>query len=188
MRLRRRDRRRDQRGAVLVEAAFVFPILVLLVFGVIEYGMTFKDSLTLSSSTRAGARTASSLARVDAYDTTTAAAIDVAMSAISNDAPQKLVIFKAVNGKPIGTVDACTSCLTFSWDQASHTWKKTGGSWLATSHNACVGTNGPPNEVGVYIKARHTFLTGLFGDGITLTDTTIMRFEPRTISEGCAAL
>jgi Flp pilus assembly protein TadG len=188
MRLRRRDQRRDQRGAVLVEAAFVFPILVLLVFGVIEYGMTFKDSLTLSSSTRAGVRTASSLARVDTYGADTVAAVSVAMEAISNDAPQTLVIFKAVNGKPMGTVDSCTSCLRYTWNQSTSAWGAPTGTWSALTHNACVGSNGPPDEVGVYIKARHTFLTGLFGDGITLTDTTIMRFEPRTISEGCAAL
>jgi Flp pilus assembly protein TadG len=42
---------------VLVEAAFVFPVFLLLLFGMIEFGFIFKDSLTLSSMVQTGART-----------------------------------------------------------------------------------------------------------------------------------
>ena len=35
------------------------PVVLLIVFGIIEFGLAFKDSLSVSSSTRAGARTAS---------------------------------------------------------------------------------------------------------------------------------
>jgi Flp pilus assembly protein TadG len=44
-------------GAVLVEAAFVFPVFLLLLFGMIEFGFIFRTSLTLSSMTQVGART-----------------------------------------------------------------------------------------------------------------------------------
>src|SRR3954453_3454683 len=54
-------KRRDQRGAALVEAAIIFIPLCIIVFGIIEYGFVFKDSLTLSSATRAGARAASAM-------------------------------------------------------------------------------------------------------------------------------
>jgi Flp pilus assembly protein TadG len=47
----------SERGAVLVEAAFVFPVFILLLFGMIEFGFVFKDSLTLSSMVQAGVRT-----------------------------------------------------------------------------------------------------------------------------------
>ncbi len=46
----------SERGAVLVEAAFVFPVFILLLFGMIEFGFVFKDSLTLSSMVQAGVR------------------------------------------------------------------------------------------------------------------------------------
>jgi hypothetical protein len=49
----------SERGAVLVEAAFVFPVFILLLFGMIEFGFIFKDSLTLSSMVQAAARTGS---------------------------------------------------------------------------------------------------------------------------------
>jgi hypothetical protein len=49
-------RRRDQRGAVLPEAAIVLPIVVLFVFGILEYGLFFRDSLTASNISRDAAR------------------------------------------------------------------------------------------------------------------------------------
>ncbi len=48
----------SERGAVLVEAAFVFPVFLLLLFGMIEFGFIFKDSQTLDNMTRAGVRVA----------------------------------------------------------------------------------------------------------------------------------
>ena len=45
-------------GAVLVEAAFVFPVFLLLLFGMIEFGFIFKDSQTFDNMTRAGVRVA----------------------------------------------------------------------------------------------------------------------------------
>jgi hypothetical protein len=49
-------RRRDQWGAVLPEAAIVLPIVALFVFGILEYGLFFRDSLTASNISRDGAR------------------------------------------------------------------------------------------------------------------------------------
>ncbi len=59
--LRKLHRRED--GAAAVEFALVLPVLVLLVFGIMEFGMTFRDTLTIASATRTGARTASALGR-----------------------------------------------------------------------------------------------------------------------------
>jgi Flp pilus assembly protein TadG len=47
----------SESGAVLVEAAFVFPVFLLLLFGMIEFGFIFRTSLTLSSMAQVGART-----------------------------------------------------------------------------------------------------------------------------------
>src|SRR5581483_11644424 len=50
---------RREQGAALLEFALVAPILLMLIFGAIEYGMFFKDYLTVSNTTRTGARVAS---------------------------------------------------------------------------------------------------------------------------------
>lgn len=57
--MRRLRRRRDERGAAAVEAALITPILVLLVFGIIEFSFVLRDYQVVSSDVRAGARIAS---------------------------------------------------------------------------------------------------------------------------------
>ena len=53
---RRRLRKRSERGAVAVEAALVTPILLILVFGIIEMGFLMKDDIALTSAVRNGGR------------------------------------------------------------------------------------------------------------------------------------
>jgi Flp pilus assembly protein TadG len=52
----RAARRRDESGAAAVEFALVVPFLLLIVFGIIVYGMVFAQSLSLSNSARQAAR------------------------------------------------------------------------------------------------------------------------------------
>src|SRR5437867_11354782 len=49
---------RDQRGQSMTEFALVLPILALLLFGVIQFGLVFNNYLTLTDAVRAGARKA----------------------------------------------------------------------------------------------------------------------------------
>ena len=53
---RPRDTRRGQRGAAAVEFALVMPILFLVMFGIIQYGLYFNDSLNTRQGVREGAR------------------------------------------------------------------------------------------------------------------------------------
>jgi Flp pilus assembly protein TadG len=52
----RRHRRDRSRGAVLIEAAILLPLLVLLTFGAVEYGLIFRDDLKITTAARSGAR------------------------------------------------------------------------------------------------------------------------------------
>ena len=47
---------KNQRGQTLTEFALVLPILALLLFGVIQFGITFNNYITLTDAVRAGAR------------------------------------------------------------------------------------------------------------------------------------
>src|SRR5438094_1149840 len=49
---------RDQRGQSMTEFALVLPILALLLFGVIQFGILFNNYVTLTDAVRAGARKA----------------------------------------------------------------------------------------------------------------------------------
>jgi Flp pilus assembly protein TadG len=48
--------RQDEHGASAVEFALVMPFLMLIIFGIIVYGMVFAQSLSLSNSARQAAR------------------------------------------------------------------------------------------------------------------------------------
>jgi Flp pilus assembly protein TadG len=49
---------REERGAAVVEFAFVIPVLAALVFGIIEFGFAFNSQLEIRSASREGARLA----------------------------------------------------------------------------------------------------------------------------------
>jgi Flp pilus assembly protein TadG len=57
--IRRPHRGRDQRGAVAVEFALIMPILLLLVFGIIEFGYMLNRSTVVNNASRDGARVGS---------------------------------------------------------------------------------------------------------------------------------
>src|SRR6478672_5618705 len=50
------ERAHGERGAVLVEFALVFPVLVMLLFGLLSGGMAWNQNLALSQGVRVGAR------------------------------------------------------------------------------------------------------------------------------------
>jgi Flp pilus assembly protein TadG len=47
---------KNERGQTLTEFAIVLPILALLLFGVIQFGVAFNNYITLTDAVRAGAR------------------------------------------------------------------------------------------------------------------------------------
>jgi Flp pilus assembly protein TadG len=47
-----------ERGQTIVEFAVVLPILAVLLFGIIQFGIAFNNYITLTDAARAGARTA----------------------------------------------------------------------------------------------------------------------------------
>ena len=61
----------SRRGAVMVEAAIVFPVLLLVTFGAIRYGWFFLKLQQITNTTRCGARTAA------LYNTTQSAVTEI---------------------------------------------------------------------------------------------------------------
>lgn len=55
---RHQERRSDERGQTLVEFAALLPVLCLLLFGIIQFGVVFHDYLTVTDASRVGARKA----------------------------------------------------------------------------------------------------------------------------------
>ena len=66
-RVSRRKRVRKARGAAVVEFAVVLPLLLTILFGIIEYGWVFMVRQTLQTAAREGARVAVLQTSVDPY-------------------------------------------------------------------------------------------------------------------------
>ena len=49
---------RTRSGQTMVEFTIVLPILLVVMFGIFQFGITFKDYVALTDAVRAGARTA----------------------------------------------------------------------------------------------------------------------------------
>jgi len=193
------DKRADERGAAAVEFALVVPILVILMFGIIEMSLLMRDNVSMSSAVRAGARTASaaadagpgtcqassnpppcSPATVPAFAQAAADTIQTAGTAMPRDDIEWLMIYEAgTNGFPIGQTSlSCTSnCVIYVWDEVLSKFRYSSGSWASASVNACVNDPGR-HTVGVAMQANHTWMTGMFGDGMVMQERTVMQFEP----------
>ena len=56
--MRTRARIGAEQGQSMVEAAFVLPVLCMVLFAIVQFGITFNNYLTLTDSVRVGARRA----------------------------------------------------------------------------------------------------------------------------------
>ncbi len=49
---------KNERGASSVEFAIILPVLILILFGILEFGLTYRDYLAITHAAREGARMA----------------------------------------------------------------------------------------------------------------------------------
>ncbi len=190
-----RKRRHQTDGVVAVEFALIIPVLLMLVFGIIEFGMLFRADLSVNQSARAGARTAAALPRTAGYQTSAANAVAAQLqNTLSTDEITYLSIYKAdkATGLPTdgGTYKTCTTCYRFTWNSSSKSWvPESGASWAYTAQKAC-GAEATTDYLGVYVEARYNWVTSIFtpmfGSSMTVKERTIMRLEPIGTGSVCS--
>ena len=181
-----------ERGAALLEFALVLPILIMLVFGAIEYGMFFKDYLTVSNTSRAAARVGSAAGSDADADYQILQAVKAAAAALPGGANsiQQITIYKstAAGGDPTtgcqtasSAADKCNTYTASAFAQPATSFGCGAGSidsaWCPTTRvdSQALG----PDYLGVWVKTTHTFMTKLFGPSRTITDHVVMRIEPK---------
>ena len=184
-------RARSQRGAALVEAAIVLPLILILTAGIVEYGVAFHESAAVASASRAGARTASAMPKNDQLAFGAADSASSQLQGAGSDDPVAVWIFRVQAGTtgPIGVFGGCTDCVGYPWNAATHRFDTAlalpGSSpWLTASEDACAGES---DQVGVAVMLDHQYLFGVFGRSKRLTHTTVMRLEPYIGSSPCGA-
>lgn len=190
-----------------MEFALVLPLLVTLVLGVAEYGFAWRDSSTVATAARAGARTGASLASNGQADYSILTTVKAALADVGAAQIQRIVVYKAssIDG------DVPSSCTTTAADgvngvcnvyraadlnlpPSSFTSSTTApgtacGSpavsskrdryWCPTSRKT-PSASGGPDYVGVWIAVRYDAITNIIPNGtVTLKDQAVMRIEPQ---------
>lgn len=180
-----------QRGSAAVEAALVTPLVVALLFGIIEMGFVFKDYLAVAGSVRAGVRIGSANPRTATFAQAAATKVAQTGGAMNFNDVQQMWVYKVnpSTGKPIGSSDFsdCTTCVKFSWDAGTKAFVQTSDTWPASTQNACSSSSvgGPPDRIGVYLKLRHNAFTGLIFSTINIAEDSILSLEPMPLYGGC---
>ncbi len=192
-------RRRDERGVAIVEASIVSLLFFTLIFGVMEFGLAFRDYLTTANITRAGARTASGHANEQKADYIVLQSVKKAAAGLGgNGQVNYVVVFLATDfnskletmspscaaGTPVAGV--CNVYTPSDWARAttdfgcSTTVPSPDRFWCPLNRKfaASVSSGGPPDYVGVYVKVTHRNIFKFLRPSFTFTDQTIIRIEP----------
>jgi Flp pilus assembly protein TadG len=109
--MRGRGNIRAERGQTMVEFAMVLPILCLLLFGVIQFGITFNNYVTLTDAVRAASRKAAVSRQSPTRDADIQNALfDSAADLDQSKLPSPTVSSTWQHGDPV------TVCATYPYD------------------------------------------------------------------------
>lgn len=186
---------RSDRGAALVEAAIILPVLLVFLLGIIEFGLVYATGATATGSSRSGARLAAATFgpnRSDMQGTANAVAAQSAgdLQALTSAVPIGMVVYKVdptrTDGGPSGGFPAsnntmsggCTSsCFRYTWNAATKSMTPASSpGWNMTDADVCFAAS--TSSVGVWVLIRHSYLTQLIGKYTYVTGKTVMRLEP----------
>lgn len=201
----RHRRRAGDRGAALVEMILFTPILVMLAIGIFEYGLAWRDSITVAGATRAGARVGSNAGNDRLADYNTLLAVQSAIASVPSSRINRVVIYKSTTAD--GAVP--TTCTTTTAQGVANPSTNTycnvyTGAQLASLSTTNFGTTGSScasgawdaawcplgrqsvqaagaDYLGVWVSISHPYVTKIFpGSGLTIKDKAVMRLEPST--------
>ncbi len=175
----------------MTEFALALPLFLLLVFGVLEFGMAFKTHLAydqaLTDAVRAG-----SAAGVDSNaDGEILSAFSAALSGDHLNSIQKVTIYRAAPGT--GLPDGSGDVDTYTFNPVSQSFVISGtAGWSPTIRcvNETPDTSGLTNctsgldDLGVEVDYSYTFAILHFLPALTLQQHGSALLEPRTFGAG----
>jgi Flp pilus assembly protein TadG len=193
---RRAQRARGERGAILVEAAIVIPVIALIAFGIIEYGAAFADRNVVDTAGRAGGRAAANMAKDPYADYWALDAVASAINDLGLTNVTRVVVFKATTTSVIspacaagtansggttpcnvypGSVLSSLSVVNYKTTNFGCGAGKLDNFWCPTTR---INSGLAPDYVGIYIEALHRKITYVLPGDLTMKDTFITQLEP----------
>jgi hypothetical protein len=167
------DSGRDgERGASLVEFAIVAPLLMLLLFGIIEFGFAFRAQLTAGNAVQQAGRVGAALGNDLQTDYETLQALTQGFSKLPAGSVHQVMIFEAAaDGTPKGGgFAACPGafCNVYTYDTTNPacTWSpcpdidnggSLGGGWTDLDRDVALPDL---DDIGVRVMWAHDWITG----------------------------
>ena len=166
---------RGDDGAALVEGAIVAPIIVFLVFGLLELSMLLQTHLAVRAAVNDAAREVSLSSNGDQVDQ---AAVNQLLrrsaGTVSADL-ESIVIYSpdSVGDAPAvacRTGGSSATCQSFTGEEAE------AGS-ISCGSTLCSGSRDDDSLVGIWVRVRYNSVTGLLPDSI-ITAQHVQRVSP----------
>jgi hypothetical protein len=169
----------------------VTPLVMLLIFGVLEFGLLFKDYLGLASGVRDGARQASALGTDVDTDYQVLQIALKRMPALNRNQILRIVVFKGTSAnstvptacKTGSVTNSCNSYTNADLNRPQSNFDGTASSpdrfWMPSKRKDRLSD--PPDYVGVWIKVRHEAVTGFLPLTKDLEEEVVMRIEPSRV-------
>jgi hypothetical protein len=186
-------KRRDERGAAMVEFAIILPLVLLLTFGLIDFGFAFADAAGIKSATRSGARIGSALSKQHGQLQSITTAVNAGLGNSTRAQATEITIYAAdphgfnppdsCSGTEVGNGWMCYGQVIpanapdrFNLSRADvDAWDNAVG-----KQNACpaISTDIKAWKLQVVVKARYPFLTKFVGANINLREKVLIDLEP----------
>ncbi|MEE8374890.1 MAG: TadE family protein [Acidimicrobiia bacterium] len=184
-----RQHQNTERGATLVEAAIAYSLLFLALFAVIEFGLAFKDWLSVSHASRGGARAAATFGNDPNADILVLRDVKGTLAPIGLDIGDNVRIFDAAAGGESTTYSyapgtGCSSTVSpalsgcCDWSPCPEPGRTTYVTpvWDPADRDITAPVT---DRVGVEIEFTHNWATGFFGATTDFTTATYFQIEPQ---------
>jgi hypothetical protein len=178
----------------MVESAIVFPLLALLIFGIMDAGLYYGENSSLSYATRRGAHAASVTGASGLADYDVLQAMKNSLSFVPDRMIERVVVYRASGWDDKPSI-ACTdgtgvggggvgSCNVYTVADFQRPTTDFGdGGWAGDDkYPAWLRSDkrGTADYVGIWIKAKCMCVSGVIRSDSRLTARTVMRIEGRT--------
>lgn len=185
--------RRDDRGATLVEAALVYAMLFLALFAVVEFGLAFKDWLSVGHAAREGARAGATYGDDPTADIQILRDIEATLAPAGIASGMNVRIFNAESpgvGETYGYTPG-TDCSDNSpglilvgccdWTPCPEPFRDT---YTVPGWDPADRDVEAPDldRIGVEVQFDHQWLTGYFMPSSDFTSVTDFQIEPQVFS------
>jgi hypothetical protein len=183
----RAERKQRDRGAAMVEFAIVFGLLLTISLGAFEYGMLFRDWLSVTVAAREGARVGASAGTISGADCIILEASAGALQSLSSGDVQHIAIYRS---SPPGSFPGNNSSSTKRYrpaDGESPDLTCLGGSeWIIVNDGGDWDPEDRDNDgddadwIGVRVEFGHAWMTDfLWWSGTAdFADDAVFRLEP----------